>query len=87
MVSAFERETGIPALVNTSFNVHEGPIVNTECAKVLTDGRIDFIVTQRAIYQASALRTNGEAGSQSGGLVERGLAAEAASCKPKRNPK
>jgi carbamoyltransferase len=51
VVSAFERETGIPVLVNTSFNVHEEPIVNTptECAKALTDGRIDFIVTQRAI--------------------------------------
>ena len=29
ILSAFERETGLPVLVNTSFNVHEEPIVNT----------------------------------------------------------
>ena len=40
------------ALVNTSFNVHEEPIVNTpaECARALTDGRIDFVVTDKALY-------------------------------------
>jgi hypothetical protein len=46
--------------------VHEEPIVNTpgECAKALVDGRIDFVVTQRAIYEAAASRNNGEAGSR-----------------------
>jgi hypothetical protein len=36
-------------LVNTSFNVHEEPIVNkpSECLKALADGRIDFVVTTR----------------------------------------
>ena len=28
ILGAFERETGLPVLVNTSFNVHEEPIVN-----------------------------------------------------------
>src|SRR5262249_27243580 len=62
LVSAFARETGIPVLVNTSFNVHEEPIVNTpqECAKALVDGRIDFVVTQRAIYEADGPKSNGE---------------------------
>jgi carbamoyltransferase len=52
VLAGFERETGIPVLVNTSFNVHEEPIVNTpaECAKALLDGRIDFVVTDRALY-------------------------------------
>ena len=56
ILAAFERATGIPVLVNTSFNVHEEPIVNTprECAQALLDRRIDFIVTQQAIYEASA---------------------------------
>jgi carbamoyltransferase len=51
ILGAFERETGLPVLVNTSFNVHEEPIVNTpgECIKALRDGRIDFAVTDRAI--------------------------------------
>jgi len=42
----------LPVLVNTSFNVHEEPIVNTpaECAQALTDGRIDFVVTEQAVY-------------------------------------
>jgi carbamoyltransferase len=67
VISAFGRETGIPVLVNTSFNVHEEPIVNTpaECAKALVDGRIDFVVTQRALYEAAAPRNGGEARSRS----------------------
>ncbi len=52
IISGFERATGLAALVNTSFNVHEEPIVNTpaECARALTDGRIDFVVTDKALY-------------------------------------
>ena len=54
ILTAFEKITGIPVLVNTSFNVHEEPIVNTprECAQALLDRRIDFVVTQQAIYEA-----------------------------------
>jgi carbamoyltransferase len=53
ILTAFERESGLPVLVNTSFNVHEEPIVNkpSECLQALLDGRIDFIVTTQAIYQ------------------------------------
>ena len=63
VVSAFGRETGTPVLINTSFNVHEEPIVNKpgECAKALVDGRIDFVVTQRAIYEPAASRSSSEA--------------------------
>lgn len=55
LVAGFERETGTPVLVNTSFNVHEEPIVNTprECAQALLDKRIDFVVTNQAIYEAA----------------------------------
>ena len=54
ILTAFEKESGIPVLVNTSFNVHEEPIVNTprECAQALLDRRIDFVVTKQAIYEA-----------------------------------
>jgi carbamoyltransferase len=53
ILAAFERESGLPVLVNTSFNVHEEPIVNkpSECLKALVDGRIDFVVTAKAIYE------------------------------------
>jgi len=52
ILSAFERETGLPVLVNTSFNIHEEPIVNTpaECIKALRDGRIDFVMTDQGLY-------------------------------------
>ena len=56
VLSAFDRETGIPVLVNTSFNVHEEPIVNApaECVKALVDGRIDFVITENALYERHA---------------------------------
>jgi carbamoyltransferase len=52
IVRGFEAATGLPALVNTSFNVHEEPIVNApgECAKALADGRIDFVVTAGGVF-------------------------------------
>ena len=53
VLARFDSLTGLPVLVNTSFNVHEEPIVNSpaECVKALVDGRIDFVVTERGIYQ------------------------------------
>lgn len=52
ILTAFERETGLPVLINTSFNVHEEPIVDTpeQCLRALTDHRIDFVVTDQAVY-------------------------------------
>jgi carbamoyltransferase len=48
----FRDVTGLPVLVNTSFNVHEEPIVNrpAECARALVDGRVDFVVTRQGVY-------------------------------------
>jgi carbamoyltransferase len=48
----FRRRTGVPVLINTSFNVHEEPIVNRpqECLQALVDGRVDFVVTKLAVY-------------------------------------
>jgi carbamoyltransferase len=56
ILAAFERESGLPVLVNTSFNVHEEPIVNapSECLKALADGRIDFVVTTAGLYVQAA---------------------------------
>jgi carbamoyltransferase len=50
----FRTACGLPVLINTSFNVHEEPIVNqpSECSQALRDGRVDFIVTERAVYVA-----------------------------------
>jgi carbamoyltransferase len=48
----FRDQTGLPVLINTSFNVHEEPIVNRpeECLQALADGRVDFVVTRQAVY-------------------------------------
>ena len=48
----FRDETGLPVLINTSFNVHEEPIVNRpeECAKAFVEGRVDFVATEKAVY-------------------------------------
>jgi carbamoyltransferase len=53
IVRAFEGASGLPVLVNTSFNVHEEPIVNTpaECGRALSEGRIDFVVGAQALYE------------------------------------
>jgi carbamoyltransferase len=52
ILRGFRDKTGIPVLINTSFNVHEEPIVNRpeECLKALADGRVDFVVTQQGGY-------------------------------------
>ena len=52
ILAAFKAKTGLPALVNTSFNVHEEPIVNRpeECRRALADGRVDFVVTQEGVW-------------------------------------
>jgi carbamoyltransferase len=52
ILAAFAARTGLPVLVNTSFNVHEEPIVNRpeECLKALLDGRVDFVTTADAVW-------------------------------------
>jgi carbamoyltransferase len=52
ILRGFRDQTGLPVLINTSFNVHEEPIVNRpeECLQALNDDRVDFVVTQQAVY-------------------------------------
>ena len=56
VLAAFKARTGLPALVNTSLNVHEEPIVNRpeECLKTLEEGRVDFVVTPEALWTRRA---------------------------------
>jgi carbamoyltransferase len=56
ILRGFRDRTGLPVLINTSFNVHEEPIVNRpeECVKALTDGRVDFVVTNKSAYAMQA---------------------------------
>lgn len=52
ILAAFKAATGLPAMVNTSFNVHEEPIVNApeDAARILGEDRIDYIVTDDGVY-------------------------------------
>ncbi len=54
VLDLYHRRTGLPVLVNTSFNVHEEPIVDTpeQALKSLVDGRIDHILTNDAFFSA-----------------------------------
>lgn len=56
ILAAFKAKTGLPALVNTSLNVHEEPIVNRpeECLQTLEDGRVDFVATPSALWTRRA---------------------------------
>ncbi len=53
ILQGFKQATGLPVLINTSFNVHEEPIVDTpeQCQRALLDDRVDFVVTQKALYR------------------------------------
>lgn len=48
----YETLTGIPVTINTSFNVHEEPIINRpdEAWIALRDGRVDLVATETAIW-------------------------------------
>ena len=50
----FKRMTGLPVLVNTSFNAHEEPIIYTpqECLRALNDGRVDYVLLGSGVYAA-----------------------------------
>ena len=52
ILTAYKDLSGVPVLINTSFNVHEEPIINSpdECARALADGRVDFVVTEGGVY-------------------------------------
>jgi carbamoyltransferase len=52
ILASYEVQTGLPALINTSFNKHEEPIINTpeECASALADRLIDAVVTADAVW-------------------------------------
>ena len=60
VLAQFYARTGLPVLVNTSFNVHEEPIVDTpaQALKSLADGRIDHILTSTRFIRPSAELTS-----------------------------
>ena len=56
ILSEYHRMTGIPSLVNTSFNIHEEPIVNTpaEAVRAFEQSRLDALVLGDNLLMAPA---------------------------------
>jgi carbamoyltransferase len=56
IVEEYHRMTGIPSVVNTSFNIHEEPIVNTpaEAIKAFEQSRLDALVLGDQLIMAPA---------------------------------
>jgi carbamoyltransferase len=54
IVKEYAEMTGIPSLVNTSFNIHEEPIVNTpaEAIKAFAQSRLDALVLGDVLIMA-----------------------------------
>jgi carbamoyltransferase len=46
ILEAFQRRTGLPGIINTSFNMHEEPIVATadDAVRAFLDGRLDYLL-------------------------------------------
>lgn len=44
-IRAYERRSGIPAIINTSFNIHEEPIVRTagDAVRAFLDSKLDYL--------------------------------------------
>tara|TARA_Y100001970_G_scaffold294127_1_gene447209 strand:+ start:54280 stop:56007 length:1728 start_codon:yes stop_codon:yes gene_type:complete len=53
ILKSYYEFSGIPTIINTSFNAHEEPIINSpeECAEALSEGRVDAVVTNNGFYQ------------------------------------
>ena len=46
IIKEFERRTGLPGIINTSFNMHEEPIVCTadDCIRAFLEGKLDYLL-------------------------------------------
>jgi carbamoyltransferase len=53
ILTAFKSQTGIPCLINTSFNVHEEPIVRTldDGIRALQSRAVDWIATESQLIR------------------------------------
>jgi carbamoyltransferase len=45
IIDEFQKRTGLPAIINTSFNMHEEPIVCNadDCVRAFLDGNLDYL--------------------------------------------
>jgi carbamoyltransferase len=73
ILSEYHRITGIPSLVNTSFNIHEEPIVNTpeEALQAFSDSELDaLLLGNRLLLSDHLKRSRGVDSQVSSGQVK-----------------
>lgn len=53
IINAFYHRTGLPAIINTSFNLHEEPIVNSadDCVRAFLEAKLDFLALGRHLIR------------------------------------
>jgi len=56
ILKEYEKLTGIPSLINTSFNMHEEPIVNSpdDAVRAFLDGKLDYLLLGPFLVQNPA---------------------------------
>lgn len=57
ILSEYKALSGLPCLINTSFNAHEEPIINTpdEALTALQEQRVDFLITEGGFVSRTTL--------------------------------
>jgi carbamoyltransferase len=58
ILAGYKKATGVPVLINTSFNVHEEPIVNApeEALRALLDDRVDALAAPGGVWARAESR-------------------------------
>jgi carbamoyltransferase len=53
IIEEFHRFTGLPAIINTSFNMHEEPIVSTplDAIRAFQSGHLDYLAMNNVLIQ------------------------------------
>ncbi len=74
IIDEYRKITGIPSIVNTSFNMHESPIVRTplDAVRTFQDGRLDYLAIGPFLAQAG----NSSSHSRRSSLQAEPIAAE-----------
>ncbi len=71
ILEAYYRRTGIPTLINTSFNMHEEPIVCTpdDAVRAFLDGRLDYLAMGPFLVASPSRRRAGDTNARPEAMV------------------
>ncbi len=77
LIAAYERRTGIPVVINTSFNMHEEPIICTpqDAVRAFLLGNLDYLAAGPFLVPHPKLQENRADREKSRAGMKRELAA------------